>query len=196
MVGDHEDRAAAEDELARERLAAVRSRPRSAGSIRPGETVSCALPRTFVTPTAVVASPPARSVKETRCGLKRKTWRMLPPGSPPSLSFDRVDGAPVVRRAARRHDRVDQLLHRLVGGDRAVVRRAVVVLDLLQGHDVGRLAGCSRSRRRGRRTVASDGSRFSTLYVATASSPRDCLRVVSRSRPPFSRVPSWLATSV
>ncbi len=44
--------------------------------------------------------------------------------------------------------------------------------------------------------VPSDGSRFSTLYVATASSFRDCLRVVSRFRPPCFRVPISLATSV
>ena len=59
----------------------------SAGAMRPGETVRAALPCSRVTPTAVVESPPARSVKDTRCGSKRKTWRMLPPGSPPSWSF-------------------------------------------------------------------------------------------------------------
>ena len=44
--------------------------------------------------------------------------------------------------------------------------------------------------------VPSVGSRFSTLYVATASSERDCLRVVSRSRPPAFTVPRVRAVSV
>ncbi len=57
----------------------------SAGAIRPGLCVRCALPRIFVTPVAVVASPPGVSVKETRSGLNRNAWRMLPPGSPPSV---------------------------------------------------------------------------------------------------------------
>lgn len=57
----------------------------SAGEIRPGEAVSEAAEPVLTTSTALVAVPPGMSVKETRCGLNRKTWRMLPPGSPPSL---------------------------------------------------------------------------------------------------------------
>ncbi len=44
--------------------------------------------------------------------------------------------------------------------------------------------------------VSSVGSRFSTLYVATASSEERCLRMVSRSRPALFSVPSSLATRV
>ncbi len=56
-----------------------------AGSIRPGDTDRCGLPfGPATTSTAVVASPPGRSTKVTRAGLKRKPTRMLPPGSPPS----------------------------------------------------------------------------------------------------------------
>ncbi|GAA3418944.1 hypothetical protein [Streptosporangium vulgare] len=49
----------------------------------------------------------------------------------------RVDGAPVVRGSARGLDRRDELRDGLVGRDDAVVGGAVVVLDLLQGEDVG-----------------------------------------------------------
>ena len=82
---------------------------------------------------------------------------MLPPGSPPSSLFTGSIGAPLVRRAARRDDRVGQLLQRLVGGDRAVVLGAVVVLDLLQGDDVGRGEVVHDRRRRARRTSCGVG---------------------------------------
>lgn len=63
---------------------------------------------------------------------------MLPPGSPPSLLFSGSTERHSYAGPCGRDDRVRELLHRLVGGDRAVVLGAVVVLDLLQGEDVGR----------------------------------------------------------
>src|SRR5262249_6231581 len=50
---------------------------------------------------------------------------------------DRVDLAPLVRRSAGCGDGGDQLAEGLVGGHRAVVGGAAVVLDLLQGQQVG-----------------------------------------------------------
>lgn len=57
------------------------------GAIRPGDADRVTPFFVLTAVTAVVASPPGRSTKSTRSGLKRKTLRMLPPGSPPSLPF-------------------------------------------------------------------------------------------------------------
>ncbi len=59
-------------------------------------------------------------------------------GLPAVLVVDRVDLPRLVGRTARRLDRVGELLQRGPGGDRSVVLRAAVVLDLLQCHHVRR----------------------------------------------------------
>ena len=58
-----------------------------AGSIRPGLKLSCVEAPEPTTVVGVVESPPGRSMNDTpRSVRKRKTWRMFPPGSPPSWS--------------------------------------------------------------------------------------------------------------
>ena len=58
------------------------------GSMRPGLNVSCVERPLPVTPVAAVDVPPGRSTNDRpRSVRNRKTWRMLPPGTPPSWSF-------------------------------------------------------------------------------------------------------------
>ena len=58
------------------------------GSMRPGLAESSGPFGPFTTVVAVVEPPPGRSTNDTpRSVRKRKTWRMFPPGSPPSWSF-------------------------------------------------------------------------------------------------------------
>jgi hypothetical protein len=153
------------------------------------------LPFSLVTPTAVVASPPARSVKETRSGLKRKTWRMLPPGSPPSVLFagsmerQSYVGPPAATTAS--------ISFCTVWSAATVPSFVAPLLSWISSRDTmsgdWRLctiaAACSAK-------VLSDGSRFSTLYVATASSPFFCFSVVSRATPALFSVPIVFATRV
>ena len=58
------------------------------GSMRPGLALSWVVLPVPMTVVGVVEPPPARSTNDRpRSVRNRKTWRMLPPGSPPSWSF-------------------------------------------------------------------------------------------------------------
>jgi hypothetical protein len=83
VVRDHEQRPAGVGELARERLAAVRER-----RVRRVDPPRAVLEVPVDDAFGVVEPAPGRSTKASpRSVRKRKTTRMLPPGSPPSWSF-------------------------------------------------------------------------------------------------------------
>ena len=111
---------------------------------------------------------------------------MLPPGWPPSWSSTGSIWRNVVGRPADRRDLVDEPLP----GQRRVrdrgVRRAVVVLDLLDGDDVRAAHVLDEDPRQPLRTCASSAStnvRFSTFIEPTDSSSRRGACVTSRRRP-------------
>ena len=166
-------------ELARQRLAAVRPRPRWPGRCGPGErTAAAAGCVPVVTAVAAWSEVPPGAVDEGqrrgRCGTGRPRGccrRAAPPSW--SLTGSICRQAYVGPPAAR--DRVDQLVHRLVGGDHAVVGGAVVVLDLLERQRCRatcRLSTIAYRARASNLVCGSVGARFSTLNVATDSSLR------------------------
>ena len=173
VVGDHEDRLAAEGELARQRLAA--GCPRRVGRVDPAGGGGQVRPVAAASKTPVVAwSRAARAVDEgdPRSGPEEEDLADVAARLAAVGAVGRVDPARLVRRPAGGADRRRQLVDGLLGVDRAVVDGAVVVLDLLQRQDVR--ASCRLSTiwpaSRVELVCGSPGSRFSTLKVATASS--------------------------
>ena len=109
-----------------------------AGSIRPGDTDRCGLPVRAGDDLDGGGGVAARTVDEGHPGrVEEEADADVAAGLAAVGEVDRVDLAPLVLRAAGGDDRRGEHVERLVGGDRAVVGRAVVVLDLLEGDDVG-----------------------------------------------------------
>ncbi len=136
VVADDEDLLAAEPELTDQRLAAAR--PGVRGGVDPA--------RGHREPNTLLAvgdrldgrgGAAARPVHEgDTLGVEEEDVADVATRLAAVRVVDRVDGAPVVGRAAGRLDGVDELGDGLVGRDSSVVLGAVVVLDLLQAHDV------------------------------------------------------------
>ena len=110
------------------------------GSILPGDSVRSGPPWLLTTCVPVVdrlvdAGPPVD--ERHACGVVEEHDPDVPAGLAAVLVVDGVYLTRVVVRAARRDDRIGELADRLVGGDDAVVGRAVVVLHLLDRDDVG-----------------------------------------------------------
>ena len=101
--------AAVEQELARQRLAAVVEGGVGRVDAAGAEASAAGRPGRRRRSVAAVEVPPGRSTNDRpRSVRKRKPTRMLPPGSPPSCVVHRVDLPELVGRAAGGGDRRDQ----------------------------------------------------------------------------------------
>ena len=146
MVGDHEDASCRGRRTRRRAACGWSSRPRWPGRSGRGRRSARALPCAFVTPTAVVASPPGAVGEGDPLGVEEEDLADVAAGlaavlvvRPGRWSASRTRGPPAATIASISFFTVwsAATVPSSVG--------AVVVLDLLQGHDVGRAAGCSRS---------------------------------------------------